>query len=92
MCDVRLYSRALEQYGVTSLYQGEPDTNSSVEALEVWYKLDASDFDERVVRDSSGHGRHATVTGAALQLSMTGGCDPVLAPDESAGNPMPEDE
>ena len=74
-CDVRLYSRALEAGEINALYAGEERAEGSKEALEVWYKLDATDFDESVVRDSSGHGRHAAVDGALLQLSLTGGCN-----------------
>ena len=76
LCDVRLYSRALAAAEVQALYAGEEERgSSSVEALEVWYKLDATSFDERLVRDSSGHGRDAAVEGALLQLSVTGGCN-----------------
>ena len=82
LCDVRLYSRALEADEVRALYRGEDEPSSSSEGLEVWYKLDATDFDERVVRDSSGHGRHAAVSGQLLQLSMTGGCNPTLSESE----------
>ena len=83
LCDVRLYSRALEADEVHALYAGEEDVDSSREGLEVWYKLDATDFDARVVRDSSGHGRDAVVEGAALQLSLTGGCNADLAEQAS---------
>ena len=79
LCDVRLYSRALEADEVHALYAGEEDVDSSKEGLEVWYKLDATDFDARVVRDSSGHGRDAVVEGTPLQLSLTGGCNAYLA-------------
>ena len=75
VCDVRLYSRALEASEIAALYAGEERVEGSAEALEVWYKLDATDFAESVVRDSSGHGRHAAVHGTPLQLSMTGGCN-----------------
>ena len=79
LCDVRLYSRALEADEVHALYAGEEDVDSSKEGLEVWYKLDATDFDARVVRDSSGHGRDAVLEKGSLQLSLTGGCNAHLA-------------
>lgn len=76
LCDVRVYSRALEASEVAALYAGEDDSGSSVDGLEVWYKMDATDFDAAMVRDSSGHERHATVERTELQLSLTGGCEP----------------
>ena len=70
LCDVRFYSRALDADEVRALYEGE-EVNS--EQLEVRWRMDTSQLGEdRYVRDSSGHSRHAVVPGEPIEISKTG--------------------
>ena len=75
ICDVRLYSRALQQQEVEALYAGE-DAAVSRDGLELQYELTAADEPSAdgssLLRDSSGHERHALVKGAGLSFSSTG--------------------
>ena len=71
VCDVRLYSRPLDADEVQRLYEGE---EVSGEQLELRWRLDVSQLgEERYVRDSSGHSRHAVLPGEPLEISNTGG-------------------
>ena len=70
LCDVRVYSRALDADEVRGLYEGQ---EVSSEQLEVRWRLDGSQLGEdRYVRDSSGHNRHAVLPGLPVEISMTG--------------------
>ena len=70
LCDVRVYSRALDADEVQRLYEGE---EVSSEQLEVRWRLDVSQCgEEQYVRDSSGHNRHAVVPGHPVEISKTG--------------------
>ena len=70
VCDVRLYSRALDADEVQRLYEGE---EVSDEQLEVRWRLDVSQLGEdRYVKDSSGFGRHAVMPGQPVEISKVG--------------------
>jgi hypothetical protein len=70
ICDVRLYSRALSEEEVAALYEGE-DGRVDREGLEAEWRLETGGA---LAEDSSGHGRHGTVTGNpnSLLSSRTG--------------------
>ena len=70
LCDVRVYSRAVGEDEVQRLFEGE---DVSEEGLEVRWRMDVSQQgEEKYVRDSSGHARHALVPGYPVEVSLTG--------------------